>query len=221
MNLRNSSCLVTESYLGFLISFTVKCFENTNSLFFLADGPSTLSPPSTVVWLQSYHFPGVPLANVTKDTVVSSEFDSSRGLILVAYSFLWNSFHAFHLSISLGSPPKLLLMYLFTLWLFSAFTKELVFFIPTSLLIYIISSVIPFIFLTCLPTAFLYHQIWPHSPVSYLYVQKLLKSMFPLGWAFSTYLSPIYSKFRSMPILKICTLSSLPISSDRNTISDT
>lgn len=88
-------------------------------------------------------------------------------------------------------------------------------------LVCIISSVIPFIFLTSLPTAFLYHQIWPYSPVSYLYAQKLLKSMFPLGWAYSTYLSPTYSKFRSMPILKSCALSSLPISSDRNIISDT
>ena len=63
-----------------------------------------------------------------------SFFDSSRGLILVACSFLWNSLHAFRLSIFLGSPPKLLLIYRFTLWLFSAFTRELVFFIPTSLL---------------------------------------------------------------------------------------
>ena len=67
------SSLFTGSYLVILISFTAKLFENTNCLFFLADGPASLPPPPPiVVWLLPYHFPGVPLTNVTKDTVVSS-----------------------------------------------------------------------------------------------------------------------------------------------------
>lgn len=149
-----------------------------------------------------------------------SFFDTSRGLILVACSFLWNSLHAFRLSIFLGSP-KLLLIYRFTLWLFSAFTRELVFFIPISLLSMYHFFCDPIYFFDFSSHCLSISPIWPYSPVSYLYAQKLLKSMCPLRWAYSTYLSPTYSKFRSMPILKSCTLSSLPISSDRNIISDT